>query len=97
MDINKTVNNQLAGLPTDAPPLSVVTATDAESFLSPSGSIAARARDAHNAMLQASRQPWWRTLGETADMCDHAPLQEVEAELGGLYVGGSSDALRWTE
>ncbi|XP_030265055.1 IQ calmodulin-binding motif-containing protein 1 isoform X2 [Sparus aurata] len=74
----------------DAPPLSVVTATDAESFLSPSGPIAARARDAHNAMLQASRLPWWRTLGETAgdDCCSPAHLQELEAELGGLFVGG---------
>ncbi|XP_054479643.1 IQ calmodulin-binding motif-containing protein 1 isoform X2 [Anoplopoma fimbria] len=51
----------------EAPPLSVVTTTDADSFLSPSGPIAARARDSHNAALQASRLPWWRTLGETAD------------------------------
>ncbi|XP_068458096.1 IQ calmodulin-binding motif-containing protein 1 isoform X2 [Clinocottus analis] len=49
----------------DAPPLSVVTMTDADSFLSPSGHVAARARDSHNAALQTSRLPWWRTLGET--------------------------------
>ena len=79
-------------VPTDAPPLSVVTATDAESFLSPSGPIAARARDAHNAMLQASRLPWWKTLGETSgdDCCSPAHLQELEAGLGGLFVGGVS-------
>ncbi|KAE8278551.1 IQ calmodulin-binding motif-containing protein 1 [Larimichthys crocea] len=76
----------------DAPPLSVVTATDAESFLSPSGPIASRARDAHNAVLQASRLPWWRTLGETACVGEFSPthLQELEAELGGLFVGGVS-------
>ncbi|KAM9334335.1 IQ calmodulin-binding motif-containing protein 1 [Symphorus nematophorus] len=77
---------------TDAPPLSIVTATVAESFLSPSGPIAARARDAHNALLQASRLPWWRTLGERAgvDMFSPAHLQELEAELGGLFVGGAA-------
>ncbi|KAM7375561.1 hypothetical protein PAMA_014597 [Pampus argenteus] len=75
----------------DAPPLCVVTATDAESFLSPSGPVCARARDAHNAMLQASRLPWWKTLGDMdiVDTSDPAHLQELEVELGGLYVGGS--------
>ncbi|XP_060888461.1 IQ calmodulin-binding motif-containing protein 1-like isoform X2 [Labrus mixtus] len=75
----------------DAPPLSAVTATDAESFLSPSGPIATRARDAHNATLQASRLPWWRTLVDTTaeDVFSPAHLQELEAELGGLFLGGS--------
>nr|XP_020447941.1 IQ calmodulin-binding motif-containing protein 1 isoform X1 [Monopterus albus]XP_020447943.1 IQ calmodulin-binding motif-containing protein 1 isoform X1 [Monopterus albus] len=81
----------------DAPPLSAVTVTDAESFLTPSGPIAAHARDAHNATLQASRLPWWRTLGKTVDVFSPTHLQELEAELGGLYVGGSPDTLRWTE
>ncbi|KAI4785867.1 hypothetical protein KUCAC02_037500 [Chaenocephalus aceratus] len=72
---------------TEAPPLSVVTATEADSFLSPSGPIAARARDSHNALLQAGRLPWWRTGGDD-DTFSPAPLQELEAELGGLFVGG---------
>lgn len=86
-------------LATDAPPLSVVTASDAESFLSPSGPIAARARDAHNAVLQASRLPWWRTLGETAgvDTSNPAHLQELEAELGGLFIGGSAVVSKHSE
>lgn len=85
-----TVTRPPLPLPADAPPLSAVTATDADSFLSPSGPIAARARDAHNAALQASRLPWWRTLGETADVdvFSSSHLQELEAELGGLFVGG---------
>ncbi|XP_041637454.1 IQ calmodulin-binding motif-containing protein 1 isoform X2 [Cheilinus undulatus] len=76
----------------DAPSLTVVTSKDAESFLSPSGPIATRARDSHNAMLQASRLPWWRTLGENAatDTFNHGHLQELEAELGGLFVGGTA-------
>ncbi|XP_040887900.1 IQ calmodulin-binding motif-containing protein 1-like [Toxotes jaculatrix] len=81
----------------DAPSLSVVTATDAESFLSPSGPIAARARDAHNAMLQANRLPWWRTLGEPLDVFSLAHLQELEAELGGLFVGGLAEVSKLTE
>ncbi|XP_019967134.2 IQ calmodulin-binding motif-containing protein 1 isoform X3 [Paralichthys olivaceus] len=75
----------------DAPPLSVVTATVAESFLSPSGLCDARARDAHNATLRASRLPWWRTLGEPVDSLDPAHLRELEAEFGGLFVGGSAN------
>uniref|UniRef100_A0A3B4XGC1 IQ motif containing B1 n=1 Tax=Seriola lalandi dorsalis TaxID=1841481 RepID=A0A3B4XGC1_SERLL len=81
----------------DAPPLSVVTATDAESFLSLSGPVAARARDAHNARLQTSRLPWWRTLGEPVDVFTPAHLQDLEAELGGLFVGGSAEVSKLTE
>ncbi|PWA33772.1 hypothetical protein CCH79_00017285 [Gambusia affinis] len=74
----------------DAPPLSVVTAAQAESFLSPSASIAARGRNAHNATLQASRLPWWRTLGDTNTGAESGPayLPDLEAELGGLFIGG---------
>ncbi|CAK6979256.1 IQ calmodulin-binding motif-containing protein 1-like isoform X1 [Scomber scombrus] len=49
----------------------------------PSGPVSARARDSHNATLQASRLPWWRTLGDVA-ASPAAPLQELEEELGGL-------------
>ncbi|XP_014906601.1 IQ calmodulin-binding motif-containing protein 1 [Poecilia latipinna] len=72
----------------DAPPLSVVTAMQAESFLSQSASIAARGRDAHIAALQASRLPWWRTLGDTNTGAESGHLPELEAELGGLFIGG---------
>lgn len=71
-------------LPSDAPLLSAVTESDIAPFLSPSGSVAARARNAHNATLQTSRQPWWKTLGEAAstDETRLTHLQETEAELG---------------
>ncbi|XP_068165556.1 IQ calmodulin-binding motif-containing protein 1-like isoform X2 [Antennarius striatus] len=83
----------------DAPPLSLVTVSDAESFLSPSAPIATRARDAHNAMLQSSRLPWWRTLGlmDDVDIFNHTHFQELEAELGGLFVGGQSVVSKPTE
>ncbi|XP_077370418.1 IQ calmodulin-binding motif-containing protein 1 isoform X2 [Festucalex cinctus] len=63
----------------DAPPLSAVTANDIKSFLSPSGTVAKRARDAHNARLQANRLPWWRTLGETTE-----GVKAKEMQLGGV-------------
>ncbi|XP_075904683.1 IQ calmodulin-binding motif-containing protein 1 [Nelusetta ayraudi] len=83
----------------DAPPLSVVTATEADSFLSPSAPIAARARDAHNAALQAGRLPWWRTLGEVPGVCvpGSTHLPELEAELHGLFVGGLAGVGKETE
>ncbi|KAM3857277.1 IQ calmodulin-binding motif-containing protein 1 [Diretmus argenteus] len=76
---------------TTAPSLAAATATDAELFQSPSAPVAARARQSHNAILQASRLPWWRMLGETdRDDVTHRPahLDELEAEFGGLFVGG---------
>ncbi|MEQ2187248.1 hypothetical protein GOODEAATRI_002724 [Goodea atripinnis] len=71
----------------------------AESFLSPSASIAARARDTHNATLQANRLPWWRTLGEmhTGEEASPAHLQELEAVFGGLFIGGSAVVRGGTE
>ncbi|KAF7207137.1 IQ calmodulin-binding motif-containing protein 1 [Nothobranchius furzeri] len=83
----------------DAPPLSVVTEVQANSFLSPSASIAAQARDAQNAVLQASRLPWWRMLGELdagVGSC-HAHLQELEAELGGLFIVGPAKDSKLSE
>lgn len=84
----------------DAPPLSVVTETIAESFLSPAAAVATRARQAHNARLQADRLSWWKTLGETSTFSS-AHLQELEAELeaelGGLYIGGSAVVRGQTE
>ncbi|XP_072305854.1 IQ calmodulin-binding motif-containing protein 1-like [Eucyclogobius newberryi] len=66
----------------EAPPLSSISLSDADSYLSPSAPIAAQARDSHNALLQADRAPWWRTLGNEVPS-DHAPLDELEAELRG--------------
>lgn len=85
--------------PPDAPPLSVVTATEADSFLSPYGPVAARARDAHNAVLQAARLPWWRTLAEVPGVHSSSPahLPELEAGLEGLFIGGSAGVSKETE
>lgn len=73
-----------APLPSDAPALSAVTESDVETFLSPSGSVAARARKAHSEMLQTNRRPWWKTLGETANAGETSLTcpRETEVELG---------------
>uniref|UniRef100_A0AAV2L737 IQ motif containing B1 n=1 Tax=Knipowitschia caucasica TaxID=637954 RepID=A0AAV2L737_KNICA len=56
----KAQSNTLLRAMRDAPALSAVTHTQMTSFLSGSTHIAARARDSHNALLQAQRFPWWR-------------------------------------
>lgn len=68
----------------DAPHLSAATESDVESFLSPSGSVAARARNAHNEMLQWNRRPWWKRLGDIANAGETSLThpQEAELELG---------------
>ncbi|KAM9836274.1 IQ calmodulin-binding motif-containing protein 1 [Aulostomus maculatus] len=74
----------------DAPPLSAVTAKDVELLLSPSGSVAARARNSHNAQLRVSRHPWWRQLGEMDALEKSGPTHNkgLEVELEGCMWEG---------
>uniref|UniRef100_A0A3P9K8G8 IQ motif containing B1 n=1 Tax=Oryzias latipes TaxID=8090 RepID=A0A3P9K8G8_ORYLA len=84
----------------DAPPLDVVTETMAQTFLTPAAALAARARNAHNARLQADRLPWWKTLGEARTFGSAHLLEleaDLEAKLGGLYIGGSAVVRTQTE
>ncbi|KAM9767079.1 IQ calmodulin-binding motif-containing protein 1 [Menidia menidia] len=77
----------------EAPPLSGVPPACVAAFLSPAGSVAARGRHAHNGALQATRRPWWAGLGgaEEGATAGHAHLEaELEAELGGLFIGGTA-------
>ncbi|KAM4602213.1 IQ calmodulin-binding motif-containing protein 1 isoform 2-T2 [Polymixia lowei] len=91
------INSQLELL-SNAPPLSVVKATDVQLFQSHSGPLAAMARQSHNALLQAGQLPWWRALGESDSddiiSClgpgDPTHLEELEAEFGGLFVEGGA-------
>ncbi|KAM9820712.1 IQ calmodulin-binding motif-containing protein 1 [Neosynchiropus ocellatus] len=77
--------NNYLDLLQEAPALSDVAATDVPSFLSHSGSIAARARQAHNARMQVDRLPWWRTL---RDSSGSAQMENLEIAIEGLYIGG---------
>ncbi|XP_010884419.2 IQ calmodulin-binding motif-containing protein 1 [Esox lucius] len=78
----------------NAPSLSAATATDCQVFRSRSGPVAARARQSHNALLQAGRLPWWKTLGDDhlVTWPDLEPTHKehmLEAEFTSLYLGGS--------
>ncbi|KAL1022038.1 hypothetical protein UPYG_G00021450 [Umbra pygmaea] len=77
----------------NAPPLSAATVTDCQLFRSRSGPVAARARQSHNALLQASHLPWWKMLGDSdiawTDLGPTHNEQLLEMELNSLYLGGS--------
>ncbi|KAJ8004016.1 hypothetical protein DPEC_G00154420 [Dallia pectoralis] len=78
----------------NAPSLNAATATDCQVFKSRSGPVAARARQSHNALLQAGRLPWWKMLGDDnlVTWPDLEPTHKehlLEAEFNSLYLGGS--------
>ncbi|XP_056157423.1 IQ calmodulin-binding motif-containing protein 1 [Lampris incognitus] len=73
----------------DAPSLPVAMETDVELFQSRSVPIATRARQSHNAMLQASRDPWWGMLGDADDIIScPGPEDPTHLRLGQLFLGG---------
>ncbi|XP_045553995.1 IQ calmodulin-binding motif-containing protein 1 isoform X4 [Salmo salar] len=69
----------------NAPSLSVATATDCDVFRSRSAPVAARARQSHNALLQAGRLPWWKMLGDGDINCPESESAHTDS----LYLGGS--------
>ncbi|XP_064826431.1 IQ calmodulin-binding motif-containing protein 1 [Oncorhynchus masou masou] len=77
----------------NAPSLSVATVTDCDVFRSRSAPVAARARQSHNALLQAGRLPWWKMLGDDDITCPESESahkdHRLEAEFNSLYLGGS--------
>uniref|UniRef100_A0A8C8JS12 IQ calmodulin-binding motif-containing protein 1 n=1 Tax=Oncorhynchus tshawytscha TaxID=74940 RepID=A0A8C8JS12_ONCTS len=77
----------------NAPSLSVATVTDCDVFRSRSAPVAARARQSHNALLQAGRLPWWKMLGDGDITCPESESahkdHRLEAEFNSLYLGGS--------
>ncbi|XP_038835907.1 IQ calmodulin-binding motif-containing protein 1 [Salvelinus namaycush] len=77
----------------NAPSLSVATVTDCVVFRSRSAPVAARARQSHNALLQAGRLPWWKMLGDGDITCPESDSvhkdHPLEAEFNSLYLGGS--------
>ncbi|XP_020338012.2 IQ calmodulin-binding motif-containing protein 1 isoform X1 [Oncorhynchus kisutch] len=77
----------------NAPSLSVATVTDCDVFRSRSAPVAARARQSHNALLQAGRLPWWKMLGDGDITCPESESahkdHRLEAEFNSLYLGRS--------
>ncbi|TRY99953.1 hypothetical protein DNTS_031010, partial [Danionella cerebrum] len=72
----------------NAPSLKDARAEDVNLFLSRSRPIATRARQAHNALMQSMRLPWWRTLGEGTTL--EEPRKDYDFDIAALYLGGTS-------
>uniref|UniRef100_A0A672UMR7 IQ motif containing B1 n=1 Tax=Strigops habroptila TaxID=2489341 RepID=A0A672UMR7_STRHB len=72
----------------NAPVLAETTEKDLDVFMSRSVPVATKARQSHNAMLKYTRWPWWKKLGDEFMEDDDIPDDDLNAELGTLFIGG---------
>ncbi|XP_029112718.1 IQ calmodulin-binding motif-containing protein 1 [Scleropages formosus] len=72
---------------TNAPPLKDVAEVDSDLYLSRSGPVAYRARQSHNALLNASRYPWWKRLGDEFQDPESVPAENLAENFESLYFG----------
>ncbi|KAG9349095.1 hypothetical protein JZ751_029415 [Albula glossodonta] len=73
----------------NAPSLSEATEGEPGVFLSRSAPVAMRARQSHHNMMQASRCPWWKKLGDEFSDTESMPKDNLDTEFQMLYLGGS--------
>uniref|UniRef100_H3AIA7 IQ motif containing B1 n=1 Tax=Latimeria chalumnae TaxID=7897 RepID=H3AIA7_LATCH len=73
----------------NAPGLKEATGKDRDVFSTRSMPVAARARQSHNTMLRFNRWPWWKKLGDEFLDPEAIPPEDVDVELGTLFLGGS--------
>ncbi|XP_043930956.1 IQ calmodulin-binding motif-containing protein 1 [Protopterus annectens] len=73
----------------NAPGLKEVTEKELDLFTSRSLPVAARAKQSHNTMLQFTRWPWWKKLGDEFIDPEAIPSQEIDMDFESLYIGGS--------
>ncbi|KPP62555.1 IQ calmodulin-binding motif-containing protein 1-like, partial [Scleropages formosus] len=71
----------------NAPPLKDVAEVDSDLYLSRSGPVAYRARQSHNALLNASRYPWWKRLGDEFQDPESVPAENLAENFESLYFG----------
>ncbi|KAG5852830.1 hypothetical protein ANANG_G00066710 [Anguilla anguilla] len=74
---------------TNAPALREATGAESSVFLSRSAPVAMRARQSHNALLQAARCPWWKRLGDEPSDPESVHKDSIDVDLQRLYLGGS--------
>ncbi|KAM4668513.1 IQ calmodulin-binding motif-containing protein 1 isoform 2-T4 [Amazona ochrocephala] len=72
----------------NAPGLAETTEKDLDVFMSRSVPVATKARQSHNTMLKYTRWPWWKKLGDEFMEDDVIPDDDLNAELGTLFIGG---------
>ncbi|KAM4889024.1 IQ calmodulin-binding motif-containing protein 1 isoform 1-T4 [Thomomys bottae] len=70
-----------------APTLKEAEGKEPEHFLSRSGPVAAKAKQAHFNTLKHIQAPWWKKLGE--ELGDEIQHDELSIELGALFTGGT--------
>ncbi|KAJ8247080.1 hypothetical protein GJAV_G00258520 [Gymnothorax javanicus] len=73
----------------NAPALGEATEEVCGVFLSRSAPVAMRAKQSHNAQLQAARCPWWKKLGIEPSDAESVDKDSIDLELQRLYLGGS--------
>nr|XP_058921401.1 IQ calmodulin-binding motif-containing protein 1 isoform X2 [Kogia breviceps] len=72
-----------------APSLKEAEGKEPELFLSRSRPVAAKAKQAHLTTLKHMQAPWWKKLGEEARDEIDVPKDELNIELGTLFIGGT--------
>ncbi|XP_011950876.2 IQ calmodulin-binding motif-containing protein 1 isoform X2 [Ovis aries] len=72
-----------------SPSLKEAEGKDPELFLSRSRPVAAKAKQAHLTTLKHIQAPWWKKLGEEAGDDIDVPKDELNIELGTLFIGGT--------
>ncbi|XP_036301876.1 IQ calmodulin-binding motif-containing protein 1 isoform X3 [Pipistrellus kuhlii] len=72
-----------------APTLKEAEGEEPELFLSRSRPVAAKAKQAHLTTLKHIQAPWWKKLGEEAGDEVDVPKDELDIELGTLFIGGT--------
>uniref|UniRef100_A0A8C8Z1R5 IQ calmodulin-binding motif-containing protein 1 n=1 Tax=Prolemur simus TaxID=1328070 RepID=A0A8C8Z1R5_PROSS len=72
-----------------APSLKEAEGKDPELFLSRSRPVAAKAKEAHLTTLKHMQAPWWKKLGEEPGDEINVPKDELNLELGTLFIGGT--------
>ncbi|XP_041118821.1 IQ calmodulin-binding motif-containing protein 1-like [Polyodon spathula] len=73
----------------NAPGLKAATEKELAVFTSRSAPVAARAKQTHTTMLQFTRWPWWKKLGDEFMDPENIPHDNLDIEFESLYLGGN--------
>lgn len=73
----------------NAPGLKAATEKELDVFTSRSVPVAARAKQSHTTMLQFTRWPWWKKLGDEFMDPENIPDDNLDIEFESLYLGGN--------
>ncbi|MGH0170000.1 UNVERIFIED_CONTAM: hypothetical protein FKN15_058112 [Acipenser sinensis] len=90
LELKKQVEEHIALHPVrNAPGLKAATEKELDVFTSRSVPVAARAKQSHTTMLQFTRWPWWKKLGDEFMDPENIPDDNLDIEFESLYLGGN--------